>query len=68
MIQQMKVEGGALDDCVAELILLAAFVHSQADGLETAWPNLLEGTGYEDWEKSHNESGAANAQLHQSDS
>ena len=48
MVRQMKIEGGTLEDCTAELRLLADFVHSQADGLRDAWPTLLQGTHYED--------------------
>jgi hypothetical protein len=47
MIRQMKTEGGTLDDCLAELRLLAEFVHSQADTLKDGWPNLLQAASYE---------------------
>ncbi|MFZ0393058.1 MAG: hypothetical protein WCF17_15745 [Terracidiphilus sp.] len=44
MIRQMKIDGGALEDCIAALRLLAEFVLSQADGLSYAWPSLLKDT------------------------
>lgn len=47
MIRQMKIEGGTLDDCSAELDLLANFVRSKADDLKDAWPDLLKGTIHE---------------------
>jgi hypothetical protein len=59
MIRQMKIEGGALDDCIAELNILADFVHSQANGLADAWPDLLKDTYYERWEKRKSETGNA---------
>jgi hypothetical protein len=46
MIRQMKIQGGTLDDCIAELKILANFVQSQADALTDAWPNLLKDTVY----------------------
>lgn len=61
MVREMKIEGGTLVDCVAELRKLAEFISSQADGLSDAWPNLLQETAYEDWEQSQNETGAADA-------
>jgi hypothetical protein len=62
MVRQMKIEGGTLEDCIAELRLLADFVHSQADGLRDAWPTSLRGTYYEEWERSQN---APARSLHQ---
>ena len=59
MVRQMKVEGGTMEDCIAELRLLAEFVRSQADALTDAWPSLLQETSYEDWERGQNEIGAA---------
>ena len=44
MIRQMKIQGGTLDDCIAELRILAGFVQSQADALTDAWPDLLKDT------------------------
>jgi hypothetical protein len=41
MIRQMKIDGGTLEDCVAELRILADFVRSQADKVESEWPSLL---------------------------
>ena len=46
MIRMMKIEGGTLDDCIAELRILADFVRSQADSLTDAWPDLLKDTVY----------------------
>ena len=46
MIRLMKIEGGTLDDCIAELRILAEFVQSQADALTDAWPDLLKDTVY----------------------
>jgi hypothetical protein len=60
MIRQMKIEGGTLDDCIAELNLLADFVRSQADGLRVVWPTLLKDTYYEEWERNKNEADAVN--------
>ena len=60
MIRQMKIEGGTLDDCIAELNLLADFVRCQADGLKVVWPTLLKDTYYEEWERNKNEADAAN--------
>ncbi len=59
MILEMKVQGGSLEDCSAELHLLADFVRSKADGLKSAWPNLLQGTAYESREQGQGEAGAA---------
>jgi hypothetical protein len=47
MIRLMKIEGGSLDDCEAELRLLADFVRFQADNLRDAWRDLLKGTFHE---------------------
>jgi hypothetical protein len=57
MIRQMKIEGGTIDDCIAELNILAEFIHSKAGALTDAWPTLLKGTGYEQWEQGQNEAG-----------
>jgi hypothetical protein len=57
MIRQMKIEGGTLDDCIAELNILADFIHSQADALTDAWPTLLKDTACEQWEQRQNEAG-----------
>ena len=46
MIRQIKIDGGTLDDCIAELRILADFVQSQADALTDAWPSLLKDTVY----------------------
>jgi hypothetical protein len=46
MIRQMRIQGGTLDDCIAELRILANFVQSQADALTDAWPDLLKDTVY----------------------
>jgi hypothetical protein len=54
MVRQMKIEGGTLDDCVAELHLVADFVRSQAQGLKDLWPNLLQDTYFEFWEREQN--------------
>jgi hypothetical protein len=59
MIRQMKIEGGTLGDCMAEVNLLADFVRSQADGLKGTWPTLLKDTYYEEWEQKQNEADAA---------
>jgi hypothetical protein len=67
MIRQMKIEGGTLDDCVAELHLVADFVRSQAQGLKDLWPNLLQGTYYESWEREQNKTGEADILLPKSD-
>ncbi len=47
MICLMKIEGGTLDDCAAELQLLADFVRSQAEGIREAWRDPLKGTIHE---------------------
>jgi hypothetical protein len=54
MIRLMKIDGGTLDDCIAELNLLADFVRSQADSLKDVWPTLLKDTYYEEWERNKN--------------
>ena len=59
MVRIMKIEGGTLEDCIAELRLLAEFICSQADGLTDAWPSLLKDTPCEDWERGQNKIGAA---------
>ncbi len=46
-VRLMKIEGGTLDDCIAELHLLADFVRAKATGLADAWPELLHDTYYE---------------------
>ena len=61
MIRQIKIDGGELEDCVAELRLLAEFVRSQADSLKDRWPNLLQGTYYEKWKQSQSEASAVNS-------
>ena len=61
MIRQMKIEGGTLDECVAELKLLAEFIRSQADVLEDGWANLRHGTCYETLEQGEDETGAADS-------
>lgn len=55
MIRQIKIEGGTLNDCIAEVNLLADFVRSQANGLKDLWPTLLNDTRYEKWEQEQNE-------------
>jgi hypothetical protein len=42
----MKIEGGTLEDCNAELKILANFVRPQADELTDAWPDLLKDIVY----------------------
>jgi len=61
MIRQMKIEGGTLDECMAELKLLAEFIRSQADVLEDGWANLRHGTCYETLEQGEGETGAADS-------
>ncbi len=63
MIRQMKIDGGNLDDCIAELNILAEFIHSQANGLTDAWPDLLKDTYYEIWKQRKNETGTAGATM-----
>ena len=63
MIRQMKIDGGTLDDCIAELNILADFVRSQADALRDAWPDLLKDTYYEIWKQRKNETGTAGASI-----
>ena len=63
MIRQMKIEGGTLEDCIAELNILADFLHSQANTLTDAWPDLLKDTYYEIWEQRKNETGTAGATM-----
>lgn len=48
-IRQMKLDGATLEDCEAELQVLSDFVRALADGLRAAWPDLLEGTFFEQW-------------------
>jgi len=43
-VRQLKIDGVTLEDCEAELHLLADFVRAQADGLRAAWPELMKGT------------------------
>lgn len=52
MIRLMKIEGGTLDDCTAELQLLADFVRSHAEGLREAWPDLLRDSRFMEAEPS----------------
>ena len=66
-IRQMKIEGGTLDDCIAELNILADFVHSQANELTDAWPDLLKDTCYERWEQRKRESGTAETPVRKSE-
>ena len=61
MVRQMKIAGGTLEDCIAELRLLAEFVRSQADGLSGKWPSLLHGTVYESLMQGQDDTGAADA-------
>jgi len=61
MVRQMKIDGGTLEDCIAELRLLAEFVRSQADGLSDEWPSLLQGTVYESLMQGQDDTGAADA-------
>ena len=63
MVRRMKVDGGVLDDCVAELHLLADFVRSQAVGLKDLWPTLMLDTYYEIWEREQNKTGEADTRL-----
>jgi hypothetical protein len=67
MVRQMKIDGGTLEDCVAELHLLADFVRSQADGLKALWPNLLQDTYYEIWEREQNKTSEADTRLPKND-
>jgi hypothetical protein len=67
MIRLMKIEGGILEDCIAELNILADFVRSQADTLTDAWPNLLKDTYYDSWEQGQNETGTAGATIPKSE-
>jgi len=67
MIRQMKIEGGTLDDCIAELNILADFIHSQADELTDAWPTLLKDTACEEWEQKQNEAGITGVPMGKSD-
>ena len=67
MIRQMKIEGGTLEDCIAELNILADFLHSQADGLTDAWPTLLKDTACEEWEQRQNEAGITGVPMGKSD-
>jgi hypothetical protein len=67
MIRQMKIEGGTLDDCIAELNILADFVHSQANGLTDAWPDLLKDTYYERWKQRKSETGTTEDPVPKSD-
>src|ERR1035437_6594178 len=48
-VGQMKYDGATLEDCEAELQVLADFVRVQVDGLRAAWPELLEADDYADW-------------------
>ena len=45
MIRQMKVEGGTLEDCIAELNILANFVRSQAEGVKRCLADSAEAHG-----------------------
>jgi hypothetical protein len=63
MIRQMKIEGGTVDDCIAELNILADFIHSQADALKDAWPTLLKDTACEQWERRQNETGTTGVPM-----
>lgn len=67
MIRQMKIEGGTVEDCVAELNILADFVRSKADSLPDDWPNLLKDTYYERWEQRKNETETAGVPMPESE-
>jgi hypothetical protein len=67
MIRQMKIEGGTLEDCIAELRILADFLHSQADALTDAWPTLLKDTACGEWEQRQNEAGIKGRPMSKSD-
>ena len=41
-IRQMKLDGATLEDCVAELHILADWLHKQAEGLPAAWETLID--------------------------
>jgi hypothetical protein len=43
-IMQMRLDGGMLEDCEAELHLLADFVRAQAHGLRATWPDMMRDT------------------------
>jgi hypothetical protein len=47
VVRQLRIDGATLEDCEAELHLLADFVRAQADGLRAAWPELMKGTAWE---------------------
>lgn len=66
-IRQMKIRGGTLDDCIAELNILADFIRSQADALTDAWPTLLKDTACEQWEQRQNEAGITGVPMGESD-
>ncbi len=67
MIRQIKIEGGTLDDCIAELNILADFIRSQADALTDVWPTLLKDTACEQWEQRQNEAGITGVPMGKSD-
>ena len=67
MIRQMKIEGGTLDDCIAELNILADFVRSQVAIIRDAWPTLLKDTACEEWEQRQNESGTTGVPMRKSE-
>jgi hypothetical protein len=66
-VRQMKIEGGTLDDCVAELNILADFIRSHATALRDAWPNLLKGTACEQWERRQNETGTSGVPMRETE-
>ncbi|MGA2047170.1 MAG: hypothetical protein ABSG96_05730 [Terracidiphilus sp.] len=66
-IRLMKIEGGTLDDCIAELNILADFIYAQADALRDAWPNLLKDTVCEQWEQRQSENRTSGVPMRNSD-
>jgi hypothetical protein len=46
LVRQMKIDGALLEDCEAELHILADFVRGIAEELRSAWPVLLEEGGF----------------------
>jgi hypothetical protein len=43
-IMQMRLDGGTLEDCEAELHLLADSVRAQANSLRATWPDMMRDT------------------------
>ena|ERR1700694_4879819 len=62
-VRQLRIDGATLEDCEAELHLLADFVRARADGLRVAWPELMRNTVWELHQQGRSVSDAINEGL-----